>query len=157
MFLLEQFRTTQAGSLHEQWLALVQDDSEQEYCRKFIELSTPLENVFDEVALGNFLNGLKPEIRIEVRILEPNNLGQAMELAQNIEEKLWVTITLKQLGGFPRASGTTQGTNMPSKASQSTFGANPSTANLTKDVRKLSDSKLQRKLEKGLCYRCDEK
>ena len=39
MFLLEQFRTTQAGSLHEQWLALVQDDSEQEYCRKFIELS----------------------------------------------------------------------------------------------------------------------
>ena len=75
MLLLKQFRTNQTGSLHEQWLALVQDGNVREYRRRFIELSAPLEGVSDEVALGIFINGLKPEIKMELRILEPNNLG----------------------------------------------------------------------------------
>ena len=141
MLLLKQFRTSQAGLLHERWFALVQDGNTQEYRQKFIELSAPLENVSDEVALGNFINGLKPKIKVEVRILEPSNLGQAMELAPKIEEKLWVTV--------PLASRTTQATNMPSKASQPTFGENHSTTNLTREVRKLSDLELQRRREKG--------
>ncbi|ESR37449.1 hypothetical protein CICLE_v10030074mg [Citrus x clementina] len=48
-----------------------------------------IKNITDEQALGNFINGLKPEIRVEVRIMEPSNLGRAMDLAQKIEEKLW--------------------------------------------------------------------
>lgn len=52
-----------------------------EYMQRFIELLAPLENVSDKVALVDFINGLKPKIRVEVRILEPINLGRAMDLA----------------------------------------------------------------------------
>lgn len=38
--------------------------------------------------MGTFVNRLKAEIRIELRILGSNTLGQAMDLAQMIEEKL---------------------------------------------------------------------
>ncbi|KAH9650018.1 hypothetical protein KPL70_026202 [Citrus sinensis] len=157
VLILKQFRVTQAGSLYEQWLALTQGSSVREYRRKFIELSAPLENITDELALGNFINGLKPEIRVEVRIMEPNNLGRAMDLAQKIEEKLWVTKTHKADSGFQRAGGSTRGVNLHSEASRSSIGANHNTARLSGEIRRLSDSELQKKREKGLCYRCDEK
>ena len=41
-----------------------------------------MENVSEEMALGNFIHGLRPEVRVELRILEPTNLGRAMDLAQ---------------------------------------------------------------------------
>lgn len=37
--------------------------------------------------LGQFLNGLKDDIRAEVRLLNPVNLEQAMELALRVEER----------------------------------------------------------------------
>lgn len=37
--------------------------------------------------LGHSVNGLKEEIKAEVRVLHPINLEQAMELAIRIEEK----------------------------------------------------------------------
>ena len=86
--LLRQFRSTHTGSLHEQWIALKQEGSVRDYRRRFIELAAPLDNIPEELALGTFVNGLRPEIRAELRILEPNNLGRAMDLAQRIEEKL---------------------------------------------------------------------
>ena len=46
---------------------------------------------------------------------------------------------------------------MAFEASQSIFRPNPSINILTKDVRKLSNLEVQRKQEKWLCYRCDEK
>ena len=82
--ILKQFRVLQVGSLYEQWLAFTQDSSVREYRRKFIKLSAALENITDELALGNFINGLKPEIRAEIRIMEPSNLGRAMDLAQRL-------------------------------------------------------------------------
>ena len=119
ILLLKQFSSTQADSLHEQWLALVQEGSVQEYRWKFIVLSAPLENVSDEVALGNFINGLKPEIRVEVWILEPSNLGRAMDLAQKIEEKLLVTKAHKPARGLNRA-------RWSMRSSHSYSGGNPS-------------------------------
>ena len=140
VLILKQFRVIQADSLHEQWLALTQDSSVREYHRKFIELSAPLENITDELALGNFINGLKPEIWVEVRIMEPRNLGRAMDLAQKIEEKLWLTKAHKANGGFHRARGSTRGVNFHSEASRSSFGANHNTARFSGEVRRLSDS-----------------
>lgn len=60
----------------------------QDYLLRFIELSMTLESVSGDVGLSNFINGLKPKIRIEVRISKPRSLAQAMELAQKIEENL---------------------------------------------------------------------
>lgn len=157
ILLLKQFRATQAGSLHEQWLALVQEGSVQEYRRKFIELSAPLDNISDESALGNFINGLKPKIKVEVRILEPRNLGRAMDLAQKIEEKLWVIKTHKATNGFQRTEGPLRDRGPYLEASKTHYGEKPATARFSGEVRRLSDSELQRKRERGLCYKCDEK
>lgn len=61
-----------------------------DYRRKFIELLVPLERVPEEIAKGQFLNGLKEEIKVEVRLLGPKNLDNDMDLALMVEDKLRV-------------------------------------------------------------------
>lgn len=46
--------------------------------------------------LGQFLNGLKEDIRAEVRLLNPISLEQAMELALRVEERNQVSGGRKQ-------------------------------------------------------------
>lgn len=88
MLILRKFRSTQSGSLYEQWLATSQSGSVLEYQRSFIEFSAPLTGVNEEIALGHFINGLKRDIRAELRVMGPRTLDQAMDLALKIEEKL---------------------------------------------------------------------
>ena len=54
---------------------------------KFELLSGSLGEVSDVVLEGNFMKGLKPKIRAELRLLRPKGLGETMELAQMIEDK----------------------------------------------------------------------
>lgn len=93
--ILRQFRSIHAGSLHEQWLALTQTGTVSEYVRGFIELSAPLGNLPEEIVLGQFINGLKEEVKAEIRVLAPLNVDQAMELALKIEGKLRSNLTKK--------------------------------------------------------------
>lgn len=50
-------------------------------------MAAPLKCIPEEILIGLFLNGLKDEIKAEVRILSPLSLEQAMELAIRVEEK----------------------------------------------------------------------
>lgn len=61
-----------------------------DYRRKFIEFLAPLERVPEEIATGQFLNGLKEEVKVEVRLLGPKNLDNAMDLALVVEDNLRV-------------------------------------------------------------------
>lgn len=83
-FLLRQFRPSNGGSLCEQWLATSQTTSVTDYHRKFIEMVAPLDSLPKEIMLVQFLNGLRDDIRVEVRVLNPINLEQAMELASRV-------------------------------------------------------------------------
>lgn len=85
--MLKKFRSSQKGSLYEQWVALEQESDVREYCWKLIEFSAPLDYIPEEVAIGIFLNGLKYEIRAEIRVLKPTHLGRTMELDQKLKEK----------------------------------------------------------------------
>lgn len=87
-FLRRQFRSSSAGSLQEQWLAHVQEGTLAEYRMKFIELIAPLEDIPEEIALGQFLTGLKEDVRTEVRLFGPISVDQAMDLAIMVEDKL---------------------------------------------------------------------
>lgn len=86
--LLRQFRPSSSGSLYEQWLNHNQTAGVVEYRRRFIELMAPLTDVPEEIAKGQFINGLKDDIRAEVRVMGPRSLDHAMDLAVKVEDKL---------------------------------------------------------------------
>lgn len=86
-FMLKQFRPSSGGSLCEKWLATTQTTTVNEYRRKFIETAAPLDRMPETIMLGQFLNGLKDDIRAEVCLLNPISLEHAMELALRVEEK----------------------------------------------------------------------
>ena len=60
-----------------------------EYRRDFEFMSASMAGLLDEVLESTFVNGLKPEIRAEVRVLKPVGLGPIMETAKLVEEKNW--------------------------------------------------------------------
>ncbi|KAL4591834.1 hypothetical protein LXL04_004807 [Taraxacum kok-saghyz] len=162
--ILRRFRSVAAGKLYEQWLTVSQTGTVTEYQRKFIEFSAPLSGVTEEVAMGQFINGLKKEIRAEVRVMNPRSLDQAMELAIRIEDKInassgRATYSKNQTttGFTPRnlLSTTTTATSGGAMGGRNTTtGWNPKTG---REVRRLTEKELQDKKDRGLCFRCDEK
>ena len=184
-FLLRQFRPTEGGSLYEQWLATSQTSTVGEYKRRFIETAAPLERISEQILLGQFLNGLKEEVRVEVRLLNPVNLEQAMELAVRVEEKQKALSTRKQslstiktisprtyskgsqfgsvYSQLPPTSPTTHKSwgSTPSESQASVYSPkSTSNSNVTKvptEFRRLTEKELQEKKSKGICFRCDDK
>lgn len=84
---LKRFRPIHGGDLYEQWAALRQTGTAEEYVRRFIDLSATLEGVTERIAMGNFIDGLQDHIKTELRLWTPDNLGRAIDLAQHIEER----------------------------------------------------------------------
>lgn len=68
-------------------MALKQEGTVKEYQRNFELLAVPLSMVPEAVLEGNFTNGLKAEIRAEIRMHKPKGFGPIMELAQCVEDR----------------------------------------------------------------------
>lgn len=85
MLLIHRFRKKSKGSLQEQWLAHKQIGTVEDYCRHFIKLLALIKGVPEEIAKRQYINGLKEEIKAEVRILGPSTLDLAMDLSLRIE------------------------------------------------------------------------
>ncbi|XP_024017591.1 uncharacterized protein LOC112090471 [Morus notabilis] len=175
---LERFHSTQEGTLCEKFLSLHQETTVREYRRQFEMLAALLAEIPEQVLESAFVNGLKPEVRAEVRMMKPNGLGRIMEFTQRVEERNQLVrgpktqmssfnswnrnISASQglglrsglsYGGGSRATNTSVAVGCPSgiseKTKESTSGMAP--------YRRLTDAKIQTKREKGLCYRCDGK
>ncbi|CAO2833946.1 unnamed protein product [Amaranthus hypochondriacus] len=88
--ILRHFRPVSAGTLCEEWFGLSQEGTVKEYTRKFVELLLLMEDlqISDELMLANFKKGLEEEIKIELEMLWPETLDQAMDMAVRIEAKL---------------------------------------------------------------------
>ncbi|XP_063935341.1 transposon Tf2-1 polyprotein isoform X1 [Daucus carota subsp. sativus] len=182
MFMLRQFRPVSGGSLYEQWLSTAQTTTVQEYRRKFIETASPLERISEDMLLGQFVNGLKEEIKMEVRLLNPISLEQAMELAVRIEEKNRAMGLRRQGLGSVRTGVLSNFNRSPPQTSSLSYGTSTSppvgrgwssslsesqgsvqspkptgSASSTGEVKRLTEKELQEKRAKGLCYRCDAK
>ena len=162
----------------------MQTGSVLEYQRKFIETAAPLDHVSEDMLLGQFLNGLRDDLKAEVRLLTPVNLEQAMELALRVEERnsllapkrsglSWSkssTASYTSKGSIPPSASLT-GSIPPSVSVKNwALGAGDSQSsmsmpklsgsNLSKvggEVRQLSEKELQDKRAKGLCFKCDDK
>ncbi|XP_028552451.1 uncharacterized protein LOC114580126, partial [Dendrobium catenatum] len=81
------FRADGGGDFYEQFFALTQEGTVADYRDRFEYLASRLDHISESALEGNFMKGLKPEIRTSVRVLEPRNLGKAMELAQLVEDQ----------------------------------------------------------------------
>lgn len=93
---IERFHCKQLGDEYEQLFALKQESTMAEYREQFELLSAPLENVRDEILLGAFMNGLKEDIRCDVKLLHPQNLKQAMGFANQVEDRNLVKARLEE-------------------------------------------------------------
>ncbi|KAJ9544173.1 hypothetical protein OSB04_023880 [Centaurea solstitialis] len=158
--ILRQFRSAAAGTLCEQFLAVKQEGSVEDFIRKFVELASPLEGIPEEVFLSQFVNGLEGMIRAELRLLSPTTLEEAMEVALKVEAKN-VVLRKERITGGTRKTGTTySGDKTSAESSLSVNGPTPVTTAGGKagsGFRRLTDHEVQQKRALGLCYRCDEK
>lgn len=129
--MLERFQSSQEGTLYEQFLAITQEGSAREYVSLFETLAGQLVGISEQVMEGTFIKGLKPELRSTVRVMQPEGLNHAMKLAIMIDENKMIGVS-----------------------SQSTAGGQ---TNTREHFRRMTDSELEERRAKGLCFRCEEK
>lgn len=131
--------------------------------------------------MGKFIHGLNQDLQSEIRVLNPYNLDQAMELALKLEERNRVNGTRKAgpTGSFsiynkgPNSNsslssfyGSQGGSNATSKNWATNSNVSQTSVNNVKpsspsnrgsgEMRRLTEKELQEKRAKGLCFRCDE-
>lgn len=85
--LLERFQLTQEGALHDQLFSLQQTTTVREYRRQFEVLSAPLSDLSESILEIVFRKGHQPDIRAELRLMDPMGLPKRMRMAQQIEDK----------------------------------------------------------------------
>ena len=150
-----------------------------EYKEKFELLSERLGEVSDAVLEGNFMKGMKPKIRAALRLLRPRGLGETMELAQMIEDKNTAkqinksnSVSFSYRNSIPLVGQKTQtfgfqrefqsippgGQKTQIKGIQRDFQRDRgSGARSGATFKRLTETQIQDKRTKGLCFRCDEK
>ena len=149
-----------------------------EYKEKFELLLGQPQGIPEAVLEGNFMKGLKPEIRASLRLLRPRGLGETMELAQMIEDKNTAEQVNRSNSEFFIPKQHTFGgienldlgvsARVPKHTTERPENANNgvtrdsqrdrvSGARLGVTFKRLTETEIQDKRTKGLCFRCDEK
>ena len=115
----------------------------------------------EQFLLSFYISGLKPEIRREILVAQPQSLLQAMALARLQEDKL------NELRQFFKSTGQRSIIDFTSSKVQSSnppiIPSPPVTTSLQQvknslfPIKRLSPAELKLRREKGLCYNCDEK
>ncbi|KAK9188260.1 hypothetical protein WN944_019661 [Citrus x changshan-huyou] len=127
----------------------VEDRMVMEYKEKFELLLGRLWGIPEAVLEGNFMKGLKPEIRASLRLLRPRGLGESMELAQMVEDEN----TVEWVHRINSVNFSYQNST-PLRDSQRDWDSG---ARLGVTFERLMETEIQDKRAKGLCFRCYEK
>ncbi|KAH0433646.1 hypothetical protein IEQ34_026990 [Dendrobium chrysotoxum] len=158
--LVERFRTGRGGDFYEQFFALTQEGSVTEYRERFEYLASRLDRLPETVLEGNFMKGLTPEIRAAVRVMRPRDLGEAMELAQLVEDQR----RLEKLVEGSSSRGTYRMATTfltPKEPTPGTFRETPKEKTAGgrpgDNFKKLTETELHEKRAKGIYFRCDER
>lgn len=180
----ERFHCKQAGDEYEQLMALRQMGTVSEYRERFEALSAPLGGATEEMLQGAFMNGLKVELRCDVKLMHPSNLKELMNYAGQVEDRNQARDKLQERREYKAAKNTTgsrwsdfktAGSSLSSKAARVSKGQeeSPTRAYPEKSQtvnhpggssvstqysrRRMSDAEYNRRRELGLCFRCEEK
>ncbi|GKE31922.1 ankyrin repeat-containing protein, partial [Tanacetum coccineum] len=134
--LLIRFQQSQEGNLYEQFLAITQEESARAYAALFEKLACQLVGIPESVMEATFIKGLKPVLRAPVRVMNPEGLNNAMELAVSIEDNQLYEGVMQSKGVVAVVRQTTsKGDNF----------------------QRMTESEIQDRKAKGLCFRCEEK
>ncbi|XP_024018362.1 uncharacterized protein LOC112090683 [Morus notabilis] len=181
--ILHRFSRAKDGDPTERLMALRQEGTVTEFRDRFEALAASMRGIPEPIFWGAFLNGLREDVRAEVKLLRPINLQEVMDLAQQIGESNEAVDRLRRgkLGrgwrneGLGREMGPGERPNVQpgySRSSlQSTPGKEPNPSPRTHfwstpqsglaeggtGFKRMTDEEYQRRRAKGLCYRCDEK
>ncbi|KAK1409444.1 hypothetical protein QVD17_35970 [Tagetes erecta] len=130
-----------------------QTGSVHEYRQEFSRRSARVSNWPDHCLLGVFLNGLKEELKADVRIHKPRTVYKAVSLALEFESKLNHSRHEKKTNWNsslkPDAKPFTHTT--PSSSSTNQLKAEP------KPPTRITDAEKQSRFLKGECFRCGDK
>ena len=85
--LVNRFQPSQSGTAYEMLMALRQNSSITEYIEKFELMSAALGSCDEEMLKAAFMNGLKVNIKADLRLLRFPRLAELMEMALRIEER----------------------------------------------------------------------
>ncbi|PWA77496.1 retrotransposon gag domain, Retroviral aspartyl protease [Artemisia annua] len=133
--------------------SIKQTGSVQEYRQEFAKRSSRVSNWPDHCLLGVFLNGLKDELKADVRIHKPRTVYSAMSLALEFESKLTTHRPGKSASWTPNSKP-----SQPDSKPTETFSLLPSTATAQKPTEgRLSDVEKQARYIRGECFRCGDK
>lgn len=96
--------------------------------------------------IASFLKGLKQEIRDELHMWAPHDLGHTMDLAQQAKQRIRnLKASLLGFGGSHRFIPN----NYPTSGTYPTLNSHIH--------HRLTESRIQERRVKGLCYKCNEK
>ncbi|XP_024024262.1 uncharacterized protein LOC112092399 [Morus notabilis] len=182
--ILHRFSRSGEGDPTERLMALRQSGMVAEFRDAFEALAAPMRGIPESVFKGAFLNGLREDIRAEVKLHRPINLQEVMDLAQQIEARDDAVERMKKLrlgrgnkveylgwpnSGWPTPSSSLGPAEHPLRSNAYREGAatakgrtwsSPASQHAPSGDSKfcrLSDEEVQQRRAKGLCFRCDER
>ncbi|VFQ67522.1 unnamed protein product, partial [Cuscuta campestris] len=152
----------------DEYLAAVQQvGTVQEYRVEWARRVARVKNWPDHCLLGIFLNGLKEELRSEVRIHKPQSVYRATSLALEMEKKLQGTKSTRPCSTASSARATystNSGRNqsVPDSSAKTSTSHNPTSQNPGSSQSVIPfrsnswDTTRQERRNKGLCFRCGD-
>ena len=178
--MLRHFRGRRGGSLMEQWLTQTQVGDVEDYETRFIQFASNV--VSEEFLIANFIKGLDCRIQVELRLMDPVTMEEALEWAIKIEKKLLVTWKTSNYNEPKIINPSLPNPNRTYTYHKGNYSNTPTPQNLNPNPHKysshypqhqnshthqnsqthpntqhLSDKEFQEKKCRRLCYHCDEK
>nr|XP_034919250.1 uncharacterized protein LOC118052388 [Populus alba] len=138
------FGTSSYDDPMEALISIKQTTTVELYKTQFEMLSNRVRGLSDSHRLSCFLGGLKEEIRMGVRMLNPQNLVAAYGLARMQEENL----TIMRKSWRPSTAGFQSRNPTPNQ---------PRAENKPVMMQRLTPAQMKEKRDRGLCFKCDSK
>ncbi|GJU66414.1 retrotransposon gag domain, retroviral aspartyl protease [Tanacetum coccineum] len=133
----------------------------QEYRQEFAKRSSRVKNWPEHCLLGVFLNGLRDDLKADVRIHKPRSVYKARSLALEFEQKVGHSRGApKSTSWFNSAKTNTQShvmSNPQSSNTVTTLKNNTPNESFQRNQTRPWDVEKQNRIARGLCLRCNEK
>ncbi|XP_042980307.1 uncharacterized protein LOC122310468 [Carya illinoinensis] len=146
--LLMRFGPTAYDDPMEALTRLKQTSSVAAYKSQFEALSNRLRGLSEHHKLSCFMSGLKDEIRLPIRMLNPINMGATFGLAKIQEEYLSAARNIPRFGFAQTGNFQSFGQPVDTTSRNSRY---------ITPKRRIQSAAMDEKRRKGLCYHCDEK